>query len=78
MYKETWIDKLNYKRVKSQKIIKKGKTIMGNEKFEKDLKSFFKKVERNGEHEGKIHVMIKFIELLGGIWENTRGHQGHQ
>lgn len=51
---------------------------MGNEKFERDPKSFFKNVERNGEHEGKIPVMIKFVELLGDIWENTRGHQGHQ
>ena len=67
MYKEQWIDKLQYKRIKLQKMIERGKKIRDNATFERDQKSFFRKIESS--HEGQIPEIEKFVEFWGGIWE---------
>ena len=37
-YKESWIDKLRYKKVKLQRFIERRRRIMGNPNFERDQK----------------------------------------
>ena len=68
-HKEVWIDKLRYKRVKLVKMIERGKRIMDNNIFEKDHKSFFKRIEDSTEHEGAMPEMDKFVQFWVGIWE---------
>ena len=69
MYKEQWIDKLRYKKIKLQKMIEKGKRIRDNATFERDQKSFSRKIESSTSHEGQIPEIEKFVEFLGGTWE---------
>ena len=69
MYKEQWIDKLRYKKIKLQKMIERGKRIRDNATFERDPKSFFRKIESSTSHEGQIPDIEKFVEFWGGIWE---------
>ena len=49
-YKESWIDKLRYKKIKLQKLIEKGRGIMDNANFKRDQRNLFKKVEGGAEH----------------------------
>ena len=42
---------------------------MGNAIFERDQKSFFRKIESRTSHEGQIPEIEKFVEFWGGIWE---------
>ena len=46
-HKEVWIYRLRYKRVKLVKMIERGKRIMDNNIFERDQKSFFKRIENS-------------------------------
>ena len=50
-------------------MIKRGKRIRDNATFERDQKSFFRKIESSTSHEGQIPNIEKFVELWGGIWE---------
>ena len=68
-YKESWTDKLRYKKIKLQKLIETGRRIMDNANFERDQKNFFKKVEGATEHAGQILEMEKFVKFWGDIWE---------
>jgi len=34
---------------------------------------FFRKLEEDGAHEGKMPDMEKFVEFWGGIWEKEEG-----
>ena len=69
MYKEQWIDKLRYKRIKLIKMKEKGKRIMDNKLFESDQRNFFRKINENTEFEGEMPDISKFVEFWGGIWE---------
>ena len=69
MYKEQWIDKLRYKKIKLQKMFERGKRIRDNATFERDQKSFFRKIESSTGNEGQIPKIEKFVEFWGGIWE---------
>ena len=40
-YKESWIEKVRYKKIKLQKLVERGRRIMDNANFEKDQKNFF-------------------------------------
>ena len=42
---------------------------MDNAMFERDQKSFFRKIESSTSHEGQIPEIKKFVEFWGGIWE---------
>ena len=68
-YKESWIDKLRYKKVKLQRFIGRGRQIMDNANYERDKKNFFKKVEGGTKHVGQIPEMAKFVKFWGDIWE---------
>ena len=68
-YKESWIDKLRYKKIKLQKLFERGRRIMDNANFERDQKNFFKKVEGETEHVGQIQEMEKFLKFWGDICE---------
>ena len=68
-YKEVWIDKLRYKRVKLVKMIESGKRIMDKNIFERDHKNFFKRIEDSTEYEGAMPEMDKFVKFWVGIWE---------
>ena len=68
-YKESWIDKLRYKKVKLQRFIERGRQIMDNANYERDKKNFFKKVEGGTKHVGQIPEMAKFVKFWGHIWE---------
>ena len=67
-YKESWIDKLRYKKVKLQRFIERGRQIMDNANYERDKKNFFKKVEGGTKHVGQIPEMAKFVKFWGDIW----------
>ena len=58
-YMESWIDKLRYKKIKLQKLIKRSRQIMDNANLKRDKKNFFKKVERGTNHVGQILEMEK-------------------
>ena len=47
----------------------RGKRILDNAIFERDQKSFFRKIESITSHEGQIPEIEKFVEFSGGIWE---------
>ena len=64
-YKESWIDKLRYKKVKLQRFIERSRRIMDNATFERDQKNFFMKVEGGTQHVGKIPEMEKFVKFWG-------------
>ena len=64
-YKESWIDKPRYKKIKLQKLIARGRGIMDNANFERDQKKFFKKVEGGTEHVGQIPEIQKFVKFWG-------------
>ena len=68
-YKESWIDKLRYKKVKLQRFIERGRQIMDNANYERDKKNFFKKVEGGTKHVGQIPEMAEFVKFWGHIWE---------
>ena len=68
-YKEVWIDKLRYKRLKLVKMIESGKRIMDKNIFERDHKNFFKRIEDSTEYEGAMPEMDKFVKFWVGIWE---------
>ena len=65
VYKESWIDKLRYKKVKFQRFIEKGRRIMDNATFERDQKNLFMKVGGETKHVGKLPEMEKFVKSLG-------------
>ena len=65
VYKESWIDKLRYKKVKLQRFIERSRRIMDNATFERDQKNFFMKVEGGTQHVGKIPEMEKFVKFWG-------------
>ena len=65
-YKESWTDKLRYKKIKLQKRIARGRGIMDNANFERDQKKFFKKVG-GIEHVGQILEMEKFDKFWGDM-----------
>ena len=67
-YKESWIDKLRYKKVKLQRFIERGRQIMDNANYERDKKNFFKKIEGGAKHVGQIPEMAKFVKFWGDIW----------
>ena len=56
-------------------MIERGKRIRNNATFERDQKSFIRKLESSTSHEGQIPEIEKFVEFWGGIWEKRRGHQ---
>ena len=68
-YKESWIDKPRYKKIKLQKIFEIGRQIMDNANFERDQKYIFKKVEGGTKHVGQIPEMEKFVKFFGDIWK---------
>ena len=72
-YKESWIDKLTYKKVKLQRCIERGRRIMDNANFERDQENFFKKVQEGTKHVGQIPEMEKFVKFLGSICEKVDG-----
>ena len=47
----------------------RGKRIRDNATFDRDLKSFFRKIESSTSHEGQIPEIETFVELWGGIWK---------
>ena len=47
----------------------RGKRIMDNAIFERDQKSFFRKIESSTSHEEQIPEIEKFVEFWGDIWE---------
>ena len=53
-YMKSWTDKLRYKKIKLQKLIKRSRQIMDNANLKRDKKNFFKKVERGTNHVGQI------------------------
>ena len=69
MVKEEWIDKLRYKKVKMQKYIEKRNRIQDNIMYQRDQRSFFKRLEDTEAQEGSMPGMEKFVEFWGGIWE---------
>ena len=58
-YMKSWTDKLRYKKIKLQKLIKRSRQIMDNANLKRDKKNFFKKVERGTNHVGQILEMEK-------------------
>ena len=68
-YKEQWIDKLRYKKIKLQKMTERGERIMDNAILERDQKSFFRIMESSTSHDKHIPEIEKFVESWGGIWE---------
>ena len=60
-YKESWIDKLRYKKTKLHKLTGRCRRIIDNANFERDQKNFFKKVKGGTEHEGQIPEMEIFV-----------------
>ena len=62
-HKEQWIGKLRYEKIKLQKMTERGKRIMDNAIFERDQKSFFRKIESSTSHEGRIPEIEKFVEF---------------
>ena len=65
--KEEWIDRLRYKKIKMKKYIELKARIQDNIIYQRDQKSFFKKVEETEVRE--VPEMEKFVEYWGGIWE---------
>ena len=61
-YKDSWIDKLRYKKIKLQKLIERGRQILDNANSERDQKNFFKKVDGGTEHVGQILEMKKLVK----------------
>ena len=68
-YKESWNNKLRYKKIKFQKLIETGRRIMDNANFERDKRNLFKKIEGGVEHVGQIPEIEKFVKFWGDIWE---------
>ena len=68
-YKEKWLDQLQYKKMKLEKMIERGNRIKNNANFEKDQKAFFKTLEAKTVYEGEPPRMEKFVEFWAGIWE---------
>ena len=62
-YKKSWIDKLRYKIIKLQKLIERSSRVMDNGNFERDLKKFFKKIERGTVHVDQVPEMEKFLKF---------------
>ena len=62
--KESWIDKIRYKKVEFQKLTERDRRITDNADFERDQKNFFKKVEGGTENLGQIPEMEKFVKKM--------------
>ena len=58
-YKEIWIDQLRYKKIKSKKMMERGKRIKDNTMFEKDQRNFYNKIEKNEKFQGEQPEMEK-------------------
>ena len=67
-YKESWIDKLMYKKTKLQKLTERVRQIMDNANFERDQKNLFKKVGET-KHVDQMPEMKKFVKFWLDIWE---------
>ena len=65
-YKESWIDKPRYKKIKLQKLTERGRLLMENTKFESDQKKFFTKVGET-KHVGQIPEMEQLVKFWGEI-----------
>ena len=61
--KEQLLDKLCYKKIKLVKIIEKRNRKKDNIMFQKDLKSFFRTLEKVEKHKGEMPEMEKLVEL---------------
>ena len=68
-YKEIWIDQLQFKKIKFEKMTERGKRIKDNTMFEKGQRNFYSKIEKNEKFQGEQLEMEKFTEVWGGIWE---------
>ena len=64
-YKEIWIDQQQYKKIKFEKMMERGKRIKNNAMFEKDQRNFYKKIEKNEKFQGEQPEMEKFTEFWG-------------
>ena len=73
--REQWLDKLGYKKIKLAKCEEKRRRKQNNIMFQQDQKGFFRTLEENEVHEGKIPEMEKFVEFWGGIWERKEKRQ---
>ena len=69
--KEQCIDKLRYKKVKSEKCIEKRKRKQDNIKFQRDQKGFFKTLDGEQTQEGKIPEIKNFVKVWGSICEKN-------
>ena len=73
-YKERWINKFRYKKIKLQKLVERGKQAMDNANFERDQKNFFKKVEGRTEHVDQKLEMKKFVKFWEEVWKKIMEH----
>ena len=62
--KESWIDKIRYKKVEFQNLTERDRRITDNDDFERDQKNFFKKVEGGTENLDQIPEMEKFVKKM--------------
>ena len=63
------MNKLSYKNINAKKCEEKWRKKQNNIIFRRDQKTFFRKLEAEEAHEGKIPEMRKFVKFCGGIWK---------
>ena len=75
MVKEEWIDKLQYKKIKMKKYIEQKAWIQDNIMYQRDQKSFFKKLEGTEVWKGKIQEIEKFVEFWRAFGKEKKERQ---
>lgn len=71
IFREQWLDKLRYKKIKLEKFIEKRNRKKDNIMFQRDQKGFFRTLEAVEKLEGEMPKMEKFVEFWGGIWKQN-------
>ena len=69
--KEQWLEKIRYKKVKSEKSTEKRNWKKHNIMFQRDQKGFFRTLEAVEKREGEMPEMQRFAEFWGDIWEQN-------
>ena len=61
--REQWLDKLRYKKINLAKYEEKRRGKQDNIMFQRNQKVFFRTLEEQEAHEGKMPGMEKFVEF---------------
>ena len=69
MQRNSGWDKLSYRKIKLATCEEKRRRKQDNIMFQRDQKGFFRTLEEEEGHEGKVPEMKKFVEFWRSIWE---------